>query len=277
MANSARADYHPAMSRHAPRTSQLAVLALLAAACSGPPASLRPALDPVEPPPVLQAPEAPAARAAAVADEVSVKPGINDRFLSGGFSVEDALSVFEVESREIALHRDAIAAALELAPGDRVADVGAGTGLFLEPLAEAVGPEGRVLAVDIAPNFVEHMRERAREAGWSWVEPMLCSERSVDLPPASVDLAFVCDTYHHFEYPRATLASLHAALRPGGRMVVVEFDRIPGVSRAWILEHVRAGRETFTDEIVAAGFRLVREIEIDGLEDNYVLEFARLP
>ena len=57
---------------------------------------------------------------------------------------------------------------------------------------------------------------------------VLGGERSVELPEASVDLAFVCDTYHHFEYPRSTLASLHTAIRPGGALVVVDFEREPG-------------------------------------------------
>jgi predicted methyltransferase len=212
---------------------------------------------------------------AAPAHEASVKPGVNARFLADDLDVDEFVRTFEGESREIAIHHREIVAALELSPGMAVADVGAGTGLFLQPLARTVGSEGRVLAVDISPRFVEHLEQRASAEGLAQVEVVLCKEDSVELPPASVDVALVCDTYHHFEYPRSTLASLMAAIRPGGRLVVVDFERIPGVSREWTLDHVRAGKEVFRAEIEAAGFRLVDEVEVPGLEDNYLLRFRR--
>jgi len=105
--------------------------------------------------------------------------------------------------------------------------------------------------------------------------PSLCSQTSIELPPNSVDRAFVCDVYHHFEYPQRSLASIYSALRPGGELIVVDFERIPGVSRDWLLDHVRAGKETFRAEIEAAGFEFVEEVEISKLEENYVLRFRR--
>lgn len=215
-------------------------------------------------------------RSAAPQAEPSIRPGLNERFLAAdGMSAEQAVATFEVESREIAAQRDAIVAALELRPGMAVADVGAGSGLFLAPFSRAVGPRGKVYAVDIAPRFVEFMAERARREGLANVEAVLCSERSVDLAPRSIDLAFVCDTYHHFEYPRSTLASLMRALRPGGTLVVVDFERIPGISSEWVLGHVRAGKETFRAEIEAAGFVFVHELDLPGLVENYALLFRR--
>lgn len=212
---------------------------------------------------------------AAPAEEESVKPGINEGFLAEDLDVDSYVQRFEVESREIAASHRAILAALGVRPGMDVADVGAGTGLFLEGLSRAAGPEGSVRAVDISPRFVEHLRGRAADEGLENVEVVLCSERSAELPESSVDLIFVCDTYHHFEYPRSTLASLYAALRPGGSMVVIDFERIPGVSREWLLDHVRAGKEVFRSEIEEAGFLFVRELEIEGLEENYALLFER--
>jgi SAM-dependent methyltransferase len=132
-----------------------------------------------------------------------------------------------------------------------------------------------VFAVDISPALIEHVSERVRANGWDNVETVLCTDRSAELPPDSVDLVFVCDTYHHFEYPRTTLASLHDAIAPGGRLVIVEFERVPGQSRQWVLDHVRAGRETFTEEIESAGFELIGELPVDGLSENYVLSFRR--
>jgi predicted methyltransferase len=88
-------------------------------------------------------------------------------------------------------------------------------------------------------------------------------------------VAFICDVYHHFEFPAQTLESIHSALSEGGRLIVIDFERIPGVSREWTLGHVRAGKETFIEEIEAAGFQLVAEREIQGFEENYYVEFRK--
>jgi predicted methyltransferase len=212
----------------------------------------------------------------AVRDETSVRPGINDRFLSEGLDVDAFTEIFEGESREIYRARREIIAELGLEPGSTMADVGAGTGLFLPLFDAAVGARGRVYAVDIAPNFLAHLRERAKREELSSVTVVEATEHSVELPPASVDLAFVCDTYHHFEYPRSSLASLREAIRPGGMLVVIDFERIPDQTRPWVLEHVRAGKDVVTREIEAAGFQLEEEVEIAGLTENYMLRFRRL-
>jgi predicted methyltransferase len=209
------------------------------------------------------------------APEAPPHEDINARFLAPDLDVAEYEGIFEGESREIARRREEIAAALELSPGMAVADVGAGTGLFLEPFAKRVGPGGRLYAVEISPRFREHLAGRARKAGLAQVEVIAASERSSQLAPGSVDLAFVCDTYHHFEFPEPTLASLKQALRPGGALVVIDFERIPGTTSDWIVEHVRAGKAEVTREIEAAGFALEREIRIEGLTDNYVLRFRR--
>jgi len=207
--------------------------------------------------------------------EPGARPGLNDAFKDPDLDVDAFVARFEVESREIYAARRELVAALRLEPGMRVADVGAGTGLFTFPCAEAVGAGGWVFAVDIAPRFIQHILTLAGERRVENVTGVLCPETSVSLPPASVDLAYVCDTYHHFEFPGPTASSLLRALVPGGRLVVVDFERIPGVSREWTLEHVRAGKETVRAEIEAAGFAFVRELEVPGLTENYVLEFQK--
>jgi ubiquinone/menaquinone biosynthesis C-methylase UbiE/intracellular sulfur oxidation DsrE/DsrF family protein len=208
----------------------------------------------------------------AVAQEKSVKPGINDPFKNP--DVKDFQGKFEGESREVYLKRDRIVAACGPKPGMVVADVGAGTGLFTRLFAKEVGPDGQVYAVDIAPKFLEHVQATSRKAGLKNVTPVLCNPDSVDLPANSVDLAFVCDTYHHFEFPARTLASLHRALKPGGRLVVVDFVRIPGKSSDWVLNHVRAGQEVVEKEIAAAGFEMAGEVK-DLLTENYVVVFTK--
>ncbi len=148
----------------------------------------------------------------AFSQEKSVKPGINDRFKNP--DVASFVKTFEGESREIFVDRDKIAAACGIKPGMVVADIGAGTGLFTRIFAKQTGAEGQVYAVDIAAKFLEHIQKTSRQAGLKNVTPVLCNYDSVDLPPNSIDLAFICDTYHHFEYPQKTLASLHRCSSP---------------------------------------------------------------
>jgi ubiquinone/menaquinone biosynthesis C-methylase UbiE len=202
----------------------------------------------------------------------SVKPGINDPFKDP--DVAKFVGTFEGESREIFTARDKVVAACDLKPGMIVADVGAGTGLYTRLFAKTVGPDGQVFAVDIAPKFLEHIRKTAREAGLRNVTPVLCNQDSADLPPNSVDLIFVCDTYHHFEFPERTLASLHRALRPGGRLIVVDFIREPGKSREWVLNHVRAGQDEVEKEITSAGFKKTGEVK-DLFKENYFVTFEK--
>ena len=211
--------------------------------------------------------------ATAVAAETSVKPGVNAEYLKPDLNVSQWVERFEREGREIYDQREAIVAAARLKPGMVVADIGAGTGLFTPYFSRAVGPKGKVLAEDIVPAFLERIRKRAVADGLANVQTVLCTERSVELPPNSIDFAFICDVYHHFEYPHSSMASLHRALRPGGEVLLVEFKRIPGTTSDWVLNHVRAGQEVFTAEIKAAGFQQVEEVNL--LKDNYVVRFRK--
>jgi predicted methyltransferase len=209
-----------------------------------------------------------------LAEDKSVKPGINDKFRDPNLKVEEWTQKFETESREIYQQREKIFAAVGVKPGMNVADIGAGTGLFTLPFAKAVGTDGKVFAVEIAQKFLDHINSRAKQAGVSNVASVLCTDRSVELPEASVDLAFICDVYHHFEFPQASLASLHKALKPGGTIVLIDFKRIPGQSSDFVMGHVRAGQEVFESEIVAAGFEKVAEVK-DVLKENYFVKFRR--
>ncbi len=208
-----------------------------------------------------------------VADEQSVKPGINESWKSD--EIEPLVARLESESREIFTEREKIVALVGPPPGSVVADVGSGSGFLSMLFAERVGPKGKVFAVDINPTMLDSVAADAKQRGLDNLETVVCTEKSVELKPASVDLVFVCDTYHHFEYPRNTLASIHRALRPGGQLVVIDFHRIPGVSKDWILGHVRAGQEVFTQEILDAGFTLVGDHSGPFLSENYVVRFRK--
>lgn len=211
------------------------------------------------------------AASAALAQEVSVKPGINQAYQGADYARWQA--AFETEGREVFVQRLRIVDALGIRPGMVVADVGAGTGAFSLPLARKVGAVGTVIAQDVTPEFINGIEARSRGAGLAQVRTVLGGERDAHLPAGGVDLVFTSDTYHHVEYPQAMLASLHTALKSGGRLVVIDYERVPGRSSPWILGHVRAGRETVIAEIEAAGFMLLRSH--DFLRENYFLEFRR--
>lgn len=207
--------------------------------------------------------------------EAGAKPGINKNF-SGTVDVDKYVGIFEGESREIFKHRARILAALRLKPGMAVADIGAGTGFFSMMFAKEVGPDGKVYAVDIAEDFLKHIRAVAKQRGLANISTVRCSQDSAKLPPESIDLAFICDVYHHFEHPAGTMQSIHRALKPGGELVVIDFSRIEGVGSEWVLDHVRAGEEETTREIVAEGFEVVRDVpESSYLEENYMVRFRK--
>ena len=208
-------------------------------------------------------------------EEVSAKPGINDEFLKDDVDVREWQQKFETDAREVAAHKEAIVASMKLKRGNDVVDVGSGTGLFLKPLAQAVGVGGKVYALDISPDFVEALKQRAKVEKLEQVEVRLSKERSVELPALSVDAAFVCDTYHYLEYPQHVLFSLFKAIRPLGSLYVVDFERIPGTSREWVIDHVRADKRTVIKEIEQAGFVFEEELPLPELAENYLLRFRR--
>lgn len=181
---------------------------------------------------------------------------------------------FEKEGREVFDHRDEIIAALGLHEGMAVADVGAGTGLFTLALAEVVGPKGQVFAVDVQAYFLDHIGQKAKKAELRNVALVRARQDAVGLTEGSVDVVLMCDSYHHVEKPAAYLASLKAALRPGGRLFIVDYIAIEGQSEAWMIEHVRATPSEFREEIESAGFRFVGARE-GLLEENFFFEFER--
>ncbi len=180
---------------------------------------------------------------------------------------------FEREGREVFDHRDEILAALAIAPGMRVADVGAGTGLFSLAMARVVGDGGVVFAVDVQAYFLEHIAARARDEQLGNVKPVLADQQHTGLAPETIDVALLCDSYHHLERPRTYLADLHAALVEGGRLVVIDYDRTRPGTRAWMKDHVRADPEEFRREIEGAGFRLIAAPAL--LRENFVMVFER--
>jgi ubiquinone/menaquinone biosynthesis C-methylase UbiE len=161
-----------------------------------------------------------------------------------------------------------VIAALGLSEGQRVADIGAGSGYFALRFAHHVGAAGRVFAVDISRDMVAEVRRRAAEAGLRSVEPVLAKPDDPLLPDAGVDLVFICDTWHHIEQRGAYLARLRRALAPGGRLAIVDFHKDAPVGPP---ASMKLAREEVLAEIERAGFRL--EAEHTFLPYQYFLVF----
>ena len=116
-----------------------------------------------------------------------------------------------------------VLAALDLNPGMVVADVGAGSGYYSSRMAQRVAPGGIVYAVDVQPEMIDILRLQMKQLHVTNVEPVLGTETDPRLPPAKLDLAIMVDVYHELEYPYEMLAAIVKALKPGGRVVFVEF------------------------------------------------------
>jgi len=207
----------------------------------------------------------------AVAGEVSVNPGINDHYR--GARHADWVPVFESASREVYAQRHAVVAALNIKPGMRIADIGAGTGFYSLLFAKKTGPRGLVYAVDIAEDFLRAIEKKAELAGTSNLLGIINNGRESGLAPQTIDLAFICDTYHHFEYPQTTMRSIHGALLDHGEVVIIDFRTDPSVSSGWVRGHVRAGRAQVIKEMEGYGFELVDDLSL--LHTNYFLRFKK--
>jgi precorrin-6B methylase 2 len=118
---------------------------------------------------------------------------------------------------------DLVLAALDLKPGMKVTDVGAGSGYYSSRMAERVGKEGTVYAVDVQPEMIEILKRNMAERGATNVKAILGTETDPKLPVGALDLAIMVDVYHELEYPYEMLAAIVKALKPGGRVVFVEF------------------------------------------------------
>lgn len=171
----------------------------------------------------------------------------------------------EREERPAALVR-----ALGLDADDVVADLGAGTGYFTFRIAPLV-PDGRVYAVDIQPEMLRIIEDRAVTEDYDNVAPVLGTVTAPGLPAQSTDLTLVVDAYHEFSHPREMLEGIYRATRPGGRLVLVEYraeDPDVPIRRLHKMTEAQVRRE-----VEAAGFRFVENLDV--LPQQHLLVFER--
>lgn len=191
-----------------PFVSRLVLLAFLPACTEPPP----PAEAPLPPPPYeTRAPH---------------RDGIGKVYLGREIAKvmgHEAIGWLERPEREREEAPARVIEALDLRPGDVVADIGAGSGYFAFRIAPRVAPRGRVLAVDIQPEMLEHLRAKAERLGVPNVAPVRGSETDPNLPAGGVDLVLMVDVYHEFSYPWEMMAAIRRSLKPGGRVALVEY------------------------------------------------------
>src|SRR5438034_3560313 len=159
--------------------------------------------------------------------------------------------------------------AIGIAKGDLVADIGAGVGYFTWRMAERVGPEGKVYANDIQPRMLEQLKKNVASRGLTNVVPVLGAEDDPKLPAGKLDLELLVDVYHEFSQPRKMLARLREALKPSGRLVLLEYRKedpsVPiKLAHKMTVHEVRA-------EIEPEGFRF--EASLETLPRQHILIF----
>jgi ubiquinone/menaquinone biosynthesis C-methylase UbiE len=161
-----------------------------------------------------------------------------------------------------------------LKPGMTVADVGTGIGYMLPFLSKRVGTEGRVIAEDIENEFLAMARQAAEDQNLANVTFVKGTATDPNLPEGQVDIALVLDAYHHFDYPEKMLAALHKALRPDGRLVIVEYyKRESAMPNGRALTHIRLDMPDVIKEVEANHFHLIEEKErIKNVQYMLVLE-----
>lgn len=180
------------------------------------------------------------------------------------------VAVFEDPERDAWQKPDDVVRVLNLKAGDVVADIGAGTGYFTRRFAAAVGPGGKVVGLDIEPAMVRYIKGDAAKRGLANVEARLVRHGDPGLAPGSIDVIFMCDTYHHIGRRVTYLKNVAGALKAEGRVVIVDF--IGGPLPIGPPPEHKLAEGTVRKEFGEAGYRLIREHKI--LPYQYFLEFV---
>jgi ubiquinone/menaquinone biosynthesis C-methylase UbiE len=158
---------------------------------------------------------------------------------------------------------------MDLKSGDIVTDIGAGTGYITRHLAVAVGPEGKAIGLDIEQSMVDYMNEDAEKLGLKNYTAKVVKTDDPALEPHSVDVIFLCNTYHHIKNRAAYFKNVSKSLKPGGRVISVDFYK--NIDFGPPRDH-KIAKETVIQEMQKAGYSLYKDVEF--LQYQYYLEFT---
>jgi ubiquinone/menaquinone biosynthesis C-methylase UbiE len=184
---------------------------------------------------------------------------------------DDWAKTLEAHDRVANLKMDEIVARLGLKPGNTVADIGAGSGLFEVPLAKAVSPGGKVYAVDIDAGFFPQIKKKAAEAHLANVETVLGKYTDPNLPAKNIDLVFFHDVLHHIQDRAGYLKSVAGYLKPSGRVVVIDYELGQGPHKA--APDLEVSREQLGAWAKDAGLKQVEDVKM--FPDRYFLVYSK--
>lgn len=191
------------------------------------------------------------------------------RDLVRGSWAKGYLAMLERPEREDFQQKDEVLRVLAFSPGERVADVGTGSGYFTIPVAKAVGPRGSVLAIDIVPEMLAYVAERVRVEGLDNVRLRRATREDSRIRPGSVDTILLIDTLHYVVDRAAFARRLRVGLAPGGRIVVIDYIPKSMEERPWgPSPEQQFSRATIDAEMAAAGMQLAAAH--DFLSEQYI-------
>jgi arsenite methyltransferase len=203
--------------------------------------------------------------ALASAQQKSMPPRTQDRPL------DSRIETMERAQRDEWQKPDEVVKALDLKPGDVVADVGAGSGYFTRRLAKVVAPAGKVYAVDVAADILAYLKERAEREGLRNIVTIVSQPDDPMLPAKSVDLVFFCDTTHHIDDRVAFYGKLAPAVKAHGRMAIIDYP--PDSPHAPHQPEQLVPRSQVISEAEQAGFKFVKDFQF--LPYHYFLMFEK--
>lgn len=189
----------------------------------------------------------------------------------GARPAQEWLKMLDSSNRVAGLKIDETLAKLKIRPGDVIADIGAGSGVYSLPLAKAAAPGGKVYAVDIEQGLLEHIAKQAREAQVTNVQTVLGKFSDPNLPAANLDLAFINDVLHHIEHRQQYLKNLARDLKPSGRVALIDFYPKLGPHRNQ--PALQVSREQADAWMKACGFSPVEEFHL--FKDKYFVVYSR--
>jgi ubiquinone/menaquinone biosynthesis C-methylase UbiE len=188
-----------------------------------------------------------------------------------GRPADEWVKTLESPERLAGLRVNDVVARLKLRPGDVIADLGAGSGPFVVSFATAVGPKGKVYAVEIDRDFFPHIQRKAKEAGVSNVQTVAGEFTDPNLPAADVDVAFMHDVLHHIENRPAYFKNLARYLKPGARVAVIDYHAMQSPHQNEPALVVAKEQAAFW--LADAGFKPIEDIAL--FTDKYFIVYGR--